>query len=94
MANGKHKVKLNPCGNTTMEKWYALARRWCSIFNERTKTNDRCKKCFAMRNYPSKGKYVVAPHCGCDGCAEMDRFFSEAKAFFETEFKGKNAQTP
>ena len=80
--NKGHKPSLRPRGGSDKERWYALARKWCSVFVNRQQNNERCKYCFNMKEYPNRGGYVEAPLHGCDGCAEMEEFRREAEAFF------------
>ena len=78
MKRQKYKVQAN--GETQREQWYALARRYCGIIANRQRTNKRCKRCFKMR-FLLHDK-TNRPRYGCDGCCEMDDFFTESAALF------------
>lgn len=77
----KQKTKLQADGQELRERWYALARRYCTIIAKRERNRARCARCFKMKFDKGKGK--TFPRFGCDGCTEMDCFFNECKAFFE-----------
>lgn len=96
MANEKPRndYRLKPLGQSDMERWYAFARKWCAVFAERKRTRDRCKHCFQMRDRECGRGWTKVPAKGCDGCAEMEKFYYEAKAFFlETESKETSPAT-
>ena len=81
--NVKESGYVRPRGKSERERWYAFARKWCSVIENRQKNNARCKHCFTMKEYPNRLGHIKAPYLGCDGCAEMDKFFDECKKFFK-----------
>ena len=70
-----------PTDTDARARWYALVRRFLSIFDKRRKTVARCRRCFDMRLDYRHGdpRYGLSPVCGCDGCCEMETFLNQAE---------------